>query len=92
MRLFISTIIILLCFSCTRDRTTADNQAHQSYDSTFGNNLIMADFLLYADRLKIDSLADQVKKSFDIYDDRNNNFMWTQKNWRNFNSIFSYLD
>jgi hypothetical protein len=75
MRLLISTIIILLCFSCTRDRTTAGNQAHQTYDSTLANNLIMADFLMYADSLKIDSLTDQVKKSFDIYDDRNNKIL-----------------
>ncbi|NOT73581.1 MAG: hypothetical protein HOP08_01545 [Cyclobacteriaceae bacterium] len=35
----------------------------------------MADFLTYADSLKIDSLTDQVKKSFDIYDDRNNKIL-----------------
>jgi hypothetical protein len=75
MRLLISTIIILLCFSCSRDKTTADNQAHQTYDSTLANNLIMADFLTYADSLKIDSLTDQVKKSFDIYDERNNKIL-----------------
>jgi hypothetical protein len=65
----------LLYFSCTRDRTTAANQAHQTYDSTFENNLIMAGFLMYTDSLKIDSLTDQVKKSFDIYDDRNNKIL-----------------
>ena len=35
----------------------------------------MADFLMYADSLKIDSLTDQVTKSFDIYDDRNNKIL-----------------
>jgi hypothetical protein len=35
----------------------------------------MADFLIYADSLKIDSLKDQLKKSFDIYDDRNNKIL-----------------
>jgi hypothetical protein len=75
MRLLISTIIILLCFSCTRDRTAVDKQVHQTYDSTLENNLIMADFLIYADSLKIDSLKDQLKKSFDIYDDRNNKIL-----------------
>jgi hypothetical protein len=75
MRLLISTIVILLCFSCSRDKATADNQPHQTYDSTLANNLIMADFLMYADSLIIDSLTDQVKKSFDIYDDRNNKIL-----------------
>lgn len=72
MRYLIQTIALLLCFSCSHDKTIADDQA---LDSTFGNKLISADFLMYADSLKIDSLTAQVKKSFDIYDDRNNKFL-----------------
>jgi len=62
----------LICFSCSRDKTTAEDQA---LDSTLGTNLITADFLMYADSLKIDSLTDQVKKSFNIYDNRNNKIL-----------------
>ncbi|MBN8693055.1 MAG: hypothetical protein J0L69_07640 [Bacteroidetes bacterium] len=69
MKHLISTIILLFCFGCSSDKTTADDQ--QSLDSTAGNKLISADFLLYADSLKIDSLTEQVKKSFYIYDERN---------------------
>lgn len=72
MRYLIQTIALLLCFSCSHDKTIADDQA---LDSTFGSELISADFLMYADSLKIDSLTAQVKKSFDIYDDRNNKFL-----------------
>ena len=93
MRLLISTIVILLCFSCSRDKTTADNQPHQTYDSTLANNLIMADFLMYADSLIIDSLTDQVKKSFDIYDDRNNKILHVDaEELAEFQFGFSYLD
>ena len=73
--IIISTIIIHFFFGCTRDSSTTDSQARQIDDSTLGNNLIMADFLMYADSLKIDSLTDQVTKSFDIYDDRNNKIL-----------------
>lgn len=62
----------MLFFSCSHDKTTIDDQALKTNDSTSGNNLIIADFLKYADSHKIDSLTDQVKKSFDIYDDSNN--------------------
>ncbi len=72
MKHSISTIFILLFFSCSHDNTSADDQALKTTDSTFGVNLIAADFLIYADSLKIDSLADQIKNSFYIYDDRNN--------------------
>ncbi len=75
MRLLASTIIILICLSCTRDRTTTDNQADQTYDSTLGDDLIRAGFLMYADSLKMDSLTEKVKRSFDIYDDRNNKIL-----------------
>jgi hypothetical protein len=71
MRTLISTIIISLLFSCNQNRTT-DNQVHKIIDTTLGNDLITADFLIYADSLKIDSLTDQVRKSFDIYDEGNN--------------------
>jgi hypothetical protein len=72
MRHLIPTIFVLLLFSCSQDNTTTDDQTLKTNDSTFGSNLIDADFLKYADSLKIDSLTDQVKKSFYIYDDRNN--------------------
>lgn len=72
MRHLVPTIILLFCFSCSLDKTTADDQA---LDSTFGSNLIAADFLMYADALKIDSLTDQLEKSFDIYDSRNNKIL-----------------
>lgn len=47
-------------------------QTSKTNDSTSGSNLIAADFLKYADNLKIDSLTDQITKSFNIYDDANN--------------------
>lgn len=72
MKHLISTIFLLLFFGCSHDKTTADDQALKTNDSTFGSNLIAADFLIYADSLIIDSLTDQVKNSFYIYDDRNN--------------------
>jgi hypothetical protein len=64
MRHLIPTIFVLLLFSCSQDNTTTDDQTLKTNDSTFGSNLIDADFLKYADSLKIDSLTDQVKKSF----------------------------
>jgi hypothetical protein len=75
MRPLISTIIILIFVSCTQNRTTADNHAQETIDSTLENDLISADFLMYADSLKIDSLTDRVRNSFDIYDERNNKIL-----------------
>ena len=75
MRPLITTIIVLLFLSCTENRTTKNNQAQEINDSTLGDSLIMADFLMYADSLKIDTLTDQVRKSFDIYDERNNKIL-----------------
>lgn len=74
MRALISTIIIPLFFSCTPNGTT-DNPVHETVDTTLVNDLIKADFLIYADSLKIDSLTNQVRKSFDIYDEGNNRIL-----------------
>ena len=72
MKNFILTIFILLFASCSNDKPTIDSQTLKINDSRFGSNLIAADFLLYADSLYIDSLTEQVIKSFYIYDDSNN--------------------
>ncbi len=73
---FLIPIIIILCFSsCFQDKTSEDNGAAETNDSIIGNNLINNDFLLYADSLKLDTLTEQIKKSFYIYDDRNNKIL-----------------
>ncbi|HXB41914.1 MAG TPA: hypothetical protein VNZ49_15335 [Bacteroidia bacterium] len=69
------TIFLFLCLSCSPDKTTTDDQALKTNDSTSGSNLIAADFLMYADSLKIDSLTDHIKKSFYIYDDESNKIL-----------------
>lgn len=70
MRHLIPTIFLFLCFSCSPDKTTDD--ANALLDNIHGNKLIAAGFLMYADTAKIDSLADQVITSFDIYDEQIN--------------------
>ncbi|AEA44664.1 hypothetical protein [Fluviicola taffensis] len=68
MKHLIPSIILLLCFGCSDHKTTSNNQTP---DSVFGSKLIAADFLIYADSLTINEQTEQVKNSFDIYDERN---------------------
>lgn len=75
-KLLIPIIIIILCStSCFQDKTSGDNQLIESNDSTFGKSLINNGFLQYADIHELDTLADQIIKTFDIYDDRNNKIL-----------------
>jgi hypothetical protein len=72
MRHLITTIIILFCLSCSSNKSPIKEQTD---DSKYGINLINADFLIYADSIKVDSLTDEIKKSFNIYDDKNNKIL-----------------
>ena len=92
MRHLIPTIFLLLFISCSRDyKTTTDNQALIISDSAFASNLIAADFLIYANSLKIDSLKNQVKTSSYIYDDSNNKIAHIDaEELADFNSTSSY--
>lgn len=75
MRQLISIILISLFFSCTQNKATSYNQVSQISDKTFGNDLIEVDFLLYADSLKVDSLTDRVRNTFDLYDEATNKIL-----------------
>ena len=72
MRYLVTTIIILLCLGCSNNKSS---NKEQTDDSKYGINLINADFLLYADSLNVNSLKDEIKKTFNIYDDRNNKIL-----------------
>lgn len=75
MRILLSIIIILYCTSCSQDKASNSKVSPQMNDSVFGIKLISADFLLYSDSSQTDSLTNQLKKSFYIYNDRNNKIL-----------------
>jgi len=61
----------ILVFSCNQNPVTKKDNMQKSDTGSYPIELISNDFLKYADSSRIDSLKEQITKSFDIYEDDN---------------------